>query len=363
MFSDKIKSSLFLKYSDKEIDSLLGINPNKVESELSGGTPETYIGKGLLPEALFTSYKDCYQILSSLQTRPGETLIDLGAGIGRMAITAALFFPHLKVKSIEIVKERLDLGIKVYKKMGLPIDGFINERFEKVDLQTPHYIFLYLPTDSSLKKVMYTLKKIEAPLTLIAIESHGDLLPSLTKNYPWLKKQKKTLKTFSKRWDESISFFKTIPELKTFLQEEKDLYKKIFENLEKNGRVEIKDIPIKWRHTFLLELSESKKYELVIEDQDIGMDKKYFWLASTYQLKNSLKNNYQANFPEREFSIEQISSIIKTDPSLNKWRELRFQDSSFYSFGKIRKIIISPKKSIEFSIKGRVLLDELNKNL
>ena len=108
---------------------------------------------------------------------------------------------------------------------------------------------------------------------------------------------------------------------------------------------------------------ESKKYELVIEDQDIGMNKKYFWLASTYQLKNSLKNNYQATFPERSFSIEQISSIIKADASLNKWRELRFQDGPFYSFGKIRKIIISPKKSIEFSIKGRVLLDELNKTL
>ena len=115
-----------------------------------------------------------------------------------MAITAALFFPHLKVKSIEIVKERLDLGIKVYKKMGLPIDGFINERFENVDLQTPQYIFLYLPTDSSLKKVMSTLKKIKAPLTIIAIESHGDFLPSLTKNYPWLKKQEKIRKTIMK---------------------------------------------------------------------------------------------------------------------------------------------------------------------
>ena len=183
MLSDKIKRTLFSKYSDNEIDSLLGINPKQVENELTDGTPETYIGKGLLPEALFTSYKDCYQILSSLQIRPGETLIDLGAGIGRMAITAALFFPHLKVRSIEIVRERLDQGIKVYKKLGLPIDGFINERFENVDLQIPQYIFLYLPTDSSLKKVMNALKKIDAPLTIIAIESHGDLLPCLTTNF------------------------------------------------------------------------------------------------------------------------------------------------------------------------------------
>ena len=125
---------------------------------------------------------------------------------------------------------------------------------------------------------MNALKKIDAPLTIIAIESHGDLLPCLTTNYPWLKKQTKTLKTFSKRWDENISFFKTIPKIKNFLKEEKYLYKKLFEKLEKNGRLVIKDIPTKWRHTFLLELSESKMYELVIEDQDIGMDEKYYWL-------------------------------------------------------------------------------------
>ena len=183
----------------------------------------------------------------------------------------------------------------------------------------------------------------------------------MTKNYPWLKRQSKTLKTFSKRWDENISFFKTIPEVKTFLKEERDIYKKLFEKLEKCGRLKLKDIPEKWRHTFLLELSESKMYELVIEDQDIGMDKKYHWLASTYQLKNSLTNNYQATFPERDFSIEQISSVIKPEVSINKWRELRFQDSSFHSLGKIRKIIISPKRYIEFSMKGRILLNELNK--
>ena len=76
-----------------------------------------------------------------------------------MAITAALFFPHMKVKSVEIVRERLDQGIKVYKKLGLPTDDFIHERFENFDLGKPQYIFLYLPTDSSLKKVMKALKK------------------------------------------------------------------------------------------------------------------------------------------------------------------------------------------------------------
>ena len=109
----------------------------------------------------------------------------------------------------------------------------------------------------------------------------------------------------------------------------------------------------------MLELSESKMYELVIEDQDIGMDEKYYWLASTYQIKS----NYLATFPERNFSMEQISSVIKPEVAIIKWRELRFLNSSFRSFGKIRKIIISPKKYIEFSVKGRVLLDELNKIL
>jgi len=373
----QIKKLLFSDIStndcDQKIDHLLGIDPEKVErllderkEDITKGQ-DAYLGESLSPHALFTSYRDCYQILSHLKTKPGEVLLDLGAGMGRMSITAALFFPHLKVKSIEMIKQRIELAIKVYKNLKLSTEGFIIGRFENIDLQGTHYIFLYLSSNSILKTMMEKLKNLAlaAPFQIIAVESHGDLLPTLRKDYPWLITEPFKLKTFSKRWNQNITFFKPLPlsQMKNYHKEEKDLFQHFFEILKKEYTLLLKDIPQPWRHPFLLHLAKSKDFELVIKDKDVGCPTKYCWLASTFELSKTLEGEkYQAMFPEREFSMGQIESIIRPGPNWHDWRKLRFKNTKLGSFGEVRKIVISPKKMIEFSLRGRIPLEDLNIN-
>ncbi len=284
-----------------------------------------------------------------------------------MAITAALFFPHLKVKSIEMIKQRIELAIRVYKNLKLSTEGFIIGRFEDIDLQSAHYIFLYLPSNSILKIMIEKFKKLAlaTPFKIIAVESHGDLLPTLRKDYPWLITEPFKLKTFSKRWDQNITFFKPLPvsQMKTYIKEEKNLFQIFFEILKKKQTLLLQDIPQYWRHPFLLHLAKSKDFELVIKDKDVGRPTEYCWLASTFQLDNTLEGEkYQAMFPERVFSMKQIESIIKPGPDWDDWRKLRFKNENLGSFGEVRKIVISPQKMIEFSKKGRIPLEDLNTN-
>ena len=108
----------------------------------------------------------------------------------------------------------------------------------------------------------------------------------------------------------------------------------------------------------MLHLAKSKDFELVIKDKDIGGPTEYCWLASTFLLGKTLEGEkYQAMFPEREFSMEQIESIIKPGPNWHEWRELRFKNTNLGSFGEVRKIVISPQKMIEFSFQAICLND------
>lgn len=377
--------------SDQEIDQLLGIDPQGVEALLnlrnqSSRSPlleGTYLGLNLSIHALYTSYRDCFQILSKLdelrikEAKEKLNLLDLGAGMGRLAITAKLFFPNIKVASIEIVKERLNLAkealtnigcteaFNLYHKNLNELDSNNDNKDLKEWFETFDSAFLYLSSNPTFKTLMTKLKKraLKKPFTAIAVESHGDLLTTLKKDNPWLTEEKDKLKSNSKRWSEDISFFKSLKvEKMQSLQKEEDLlFQKLLSTLSDVGVISMNQVPLKWRHLFLNKLSSSKDFELIVEDQDVGSETPHHYMASTYLLQNALyKHRYQTRFPEREFEPQKIVSVIKPAKKWDAWRKARFQKKRISSLGEVRKLIISPKPQVEFSMKGRIALDQLH---
>ena len=377
--------------SDQEVDQLLGIDPQGVEALLnlrnqnssSNQLEGTYLGLNLSVHALYTSYRDCFQILSKLdelrikEVKEKLKLLDLGAGMGRLAITAKLFFPSIKVASIEIVKERLDLAKEAFTNIGCTEDfNLYHKNLNELDsnkdnkglkewFETFDSAFLYLSSNPTFKTLMTKLKKraLKKPFTAIAVESHGDLLTTLKKDNPWLIEEKDKLKSNSKRWSEDISFFKSLKvEKMQSLQKEEDLlFQKLLSTLSDVGVISMNQVPLKWRHLFLNKLSSSKDFELIVEDQDVGSENPHHYMASTYLLQNSLyKHRYQTRFPEREFEPQKIVSVIKPAKKWDAWRKARFQKKRISSLGEVRKLIISPRPQVEFSMKGRIALDQLH---
>ncbi len=170
---------------------------------------ELYLGhdsdaQGLM--ALNTSFIDCYEILKQITTinkMRQFTICDIGAGYGKLALTAHFFFSHLKIISIEPVTKRLET-----LKSIVGIDSIIEDKFRQshIDLSFK-YAFLYFPIGEAFEKILSQLKEKEDLEGLIVIESHGDMFPRLSLESDWLVPEK-LCKTAIPRHHDEVRLYK-----------------------------------------------------------------------------------------------------------------------------------------------------------
>jgi SAM-dependent methyltransferase len=133
--------------------------------------------QGLNADAMYTSLEDL-EALFSHKLISGR-FIDLGCGHGRSALFYADLFPERESIGIEFEKARLDVGESFSIKNKL-----FNARLYHLDLLTcdipdGETYFLYFPTGPVLDRILSVLYQKTSAFILIAIESHGDLLPRL----------------------------------------------------------------------------------------------------------------------------------------------------------------------------------------
>lgn len=182
-----------LKTLDNEIDNLLGlkdyeeIEANLAQRDSANIDPSLYLEK-LDSNALNTSYIDLYQILDKVsKENPRAQICDLGAGHCRMSLLASELFPLLNIISVEPVKERISFAqSKLTSKNYL----FVADTFDQVSLSImPDYIFLYFPTGDIFESILRRIKSRMKKSSIIAIESHGELINRLSIEKSWLKRE------------------------------------------------------------------------------------------------------------------------------------------------------------------------------
>lgn len=177
----------FYQYQDNQIqsarlDSYLGFKCNEIETNLRLEAKEKFgagsIEKlsysrdksltwiGLNPAQLQTPYGEFVELLEKIDLNQYENIIDLGAGYGRLGLLIGLFYPKLNFLGVELVKERVDEGNRVYKKLLIKnsklIYGHINKFLSKSDL---YFIYDYGDKD----EMIHTLNL----LSEIADSGHG----------------------------------------------------------------------------------------------------------------------------------------------------------------------------------------------
>lgn len=120
------------KLPSSEIDRLLGFRVPEIESALleealvtdpqgnhhrwgaalhSGN--QTWVG--LHPETIQTPYEELLRVCGQLKLSPGEKVVDLGAGYGRLGIVLRELYPGVHFHGIEFVPERVEEG----KRLGI----------------------------------------------------------------------------------------------------------------------------------------------------------------------------------------------------------------------------------------------------
>lgn len=100
---------------------------------------------GLHPQSILTPYGELARICRELSPGPGELLVDLGAGYGRLGLVLRSLYPGVNFHGIEFVPERVREGQRVFSELGLDPDWLEEGDLTSPDFRLPEaeYFFVY----------------------------------------------------------------------------------------------------------------------------------------------------------------------------------------------------------------------------
>ncbi len=193
--------------NDTMLDYVLGMAFAQTERTLQRSSQarrkyrgqETYIDWHLTDHALQTSYEDLRLAFEAIGLKPGDRVVDLGSGYGRVGFWIAMQHPGVSFTGYELVTERVRESQRIAERFGwtgaeCTREGGPLELIEQ-DLTAPGFrpsaarVYLaYDPVAEKLRtRVLEDLRAIasELPIVLIAFEGQGSFLAALRKE-PWL---------------------------------------------------------------------------------------------------------------------------------------------------------------------------------
>lgn len=270
--------------------------------------------KGLLKEALLTSKEDYEAIFSSLPEI--RKWIEPGSGHGLGPVMFAKCYPDKSAIGIEFERSRYEASEALKRREAISNVQFFHEDLLNFDLPRGDAYFLYFPTGMVLDKILFEIGTMDSGVRVIAIESHGDLLPRLEKE-KWLQKVKEIPLSTLRHYPYAVVYNKVGPYQYSL-----------------HGQ------------SFL------KKYLLIKDDNGEK------WLGESFGLEWSRNNEFNLQLPPRTINSEQIIGIFTLEEVekiyhfalyLRRLGELRIETENAQHSGQIRKIFISPCFKVEIS--------------
>jgi precorrin-6B methylase 2 len=181
-----------------DVDRWLGLEVEKVEKALESwgcqdpapnSTGDQNLWIGLASKSLLTPYSEIRGILSRLSPQDGDTVVDLGAGYGRMAFVMARHYPLVRYVGYEYVGERVKEGLRCIRKTGAR-----NVELLHADLASPNFkplsaqfYFIYdYGAPKSIEKTLHDLRRIAAVDRITVVGRGRSSRDLIEKNHPWL---------------------------------------------------------------------------------------------------------------------------------------------------------------------------------
>lgn len=295
---------------DNLLDGIFGLTFEEGQSDLK----HSY--SGLDSRALLTSYRDYWSMMEELKPHPTSHFFEPGAGYFRAFFLYSILYPQLKYTGIEQVEDRVTTAIAAAKSLDLDDEGI--QLGDAIKMRESFDImYLYLPSSPLTQKL---IKKAKARLgtTIIAMESHGDLIPLLEGQRNSLKLTE-IIQSESLRHRDGIFAYQVSSFLKDFADE-------------------------------LLEVSEDGQKCFVISENDEE------YLIPTKDSWFSIQDGFiTSEYPIMEIQIKSIVDVAVPEEELIPWHNLRFSKEPE---NKVRKIFTKPEPIVEFVLRGRVPLKE-----
>lgn len=301
-------------------------NSRELEYELINPNGDLYLND-IHHHALNNSIFDFYKILKKL--KDDVTICDIGSASSLLSITANLFFPNIKVISIEPVAKRMQAAIALNKELMGAHEFYgtlFDSRYSNLNFD---YALLYFPTGRALEEILEILTR-RKDTCIIAIESHGDLLFRLDQCGK-LEKEQQLVKMVSPRHNPFAHIYKINPEASPT---ESDTFLREF-YLENNFAMEIKDSRGTWIG--------------LIESTDIYFQHDKNNLITMKYPPRSISTRGEIKFLHKEDLDDETLKIInniKCDGSLirkvyPKLKLVELADGEKVSFDELSKYLIS----------------------
>jgi hypothetical protein len=174
------------------VDNWLGLDTSRVEAQIIEDTfddPTQQLWIGLAPKKLLTPYTEIRAFLDILKPPPGSTLVDLGAGYGRIGFVLTRHYPQVHFIGYEFVQQRVSEGMRCLAKFPHSLS-----RLYQIDLQTPAFkpaaaelYFLYdFGTREAIEKILQDLKRIAASRSITVVGRGRASRDAIERNHPWL---------------------------------------------------------------------------------------------------------------------------------------------------------------------------------
>jgi hypothetical protein len=183
-----------------QADAWLGLEVERIERELveagraaDGKIEQNWVG--LPSRSLLTPYTEAREVILRLKPREGATLVDLGAGYGRMGFVVATHFPKLKFVGYELVPERVREGLKGLERLReRGVATAENVKLLEQDLSTrdfrpieAEFYFIYdFGSRTAIAKTLDDLREIAAKRSITVIGRGRASRDEIERKHPWL---------------------------------------------------------------------------------------------------------------------------------------------------------------------------------
>ena len=183
-----------------KVDQWLGLRTQQTEAELlrhgcrlrprhaSGEKQELWLGLDV--QRLLTPYVEIRCVLEHLQPVPGQTVVDLGAGYGRMAFVMARHFPRVQFMGYEYVGERVQEFRRCARQHHLREDVL-----EQADLSCTEFLptaadfyFVYdFGSAKAIEKVLHDLRRLAIQRHFVLVARGRHCRAAIEARHLWLR--------------------------------------------------------------------------------------------------------------------------------------------------------------------------------
>jgi hypothetical protein len=175
------------KKHSAEADAWLGLAVANVEARLSDPRDGEERWLGRHPSVFLTPYVELRSWLEELQPAGGETVVDLGAGYGRLGFVMARHFPQSHFLGFELVPERVREGMGALARFPAPQARLFEANLAAFAIPAAETYFIYdFGARTSILKVLDQLKGIAKERRIRVVGRGRRVRDLIEREHPWL---------------------------------------------------------------------------------------------------------------------------------------------------------------------------------